>query len=224
MVEFFLCRDSPARVIGSAARLSHTPANGKSNTSTSDELENNIGELLAFVDDNIDCFHFDAVCKHVITLLGSQSRTLCIPSRARQGPTESSLQHEGDSEACLQVSNKICQFLKTLSDRGKIDVFRYEHFPGSPSGSATPVQHYRSFKGCTDREWCTIKLLQAACVQVLNLGHPAVVPDLMVLLSSLSTQQLVPDSYWSQAIALCEEGKRWGDLKVLVQVSQSFCA
>jgi hypothetical protein len=188
------------------------------------ELKESIDDLMTFIDKNGFLFHFDVVCQSVIKHLSDRSR-LC-PDFARNNVSMEDFNHaelrerESVAQAAKRfstVSNNICRFLKYLSDREMIEDFHVE-YRSSSSEDKVPVQNYRSFRDCSDREWRTIKLIQTSCVQLFNLHHVAVVPDIMVLLSSLSTLQIVPYSYWDQAIKLCEEGKKWDDLKVLVQV------
>lgn len=192
--------------------------------------EGNIDNLLTFVTENLDCIHLDTVLKLIITHLSDKTRiklvteNSSVPLSISTQNTDHIVTDDDDeySRFCTTASYSICRFLKNLSANGKIEVFR-DHCQAQDQGQEqehdeTPVQQYRSFKECTDREWRTIKLLQTACVQLLNLKHPAVIPDLLVILSSLSTHQLVPYSYWSQAIQLCADAKKWEDLKVLLQV------
>jgi hypothetical protein len=188
-------------------------------------LEENIENLINLVKQNTDCLNFDTISKHIIILLSDKERIDERVDRALnciQTPrVNENTGQSGDGAAlyasiCSSSAQHICHFLKRLSDSHDIETFR-DHC-GTVEHEELPVQQYRSFKECNDREWRTIKLLQIACVQLLNLKHPAVIPDLLVILSSLSTQQVVPYSYWSQAIQLCSESKKWEDLKVLLQV------
>lgn len=174
-------------------------------------LDANICELLSFVKENSECFHEDTVLKNIIIFLGNKSRY-------RHGDME----HTGDissaeqeSGECLRASQSICRFLRRLSDDGSIDTF---HGNSHRNEEEFPVQHFKSFKECSRLEWRTIVLLQKSCEKILSLSDPAVIPDLMTVLSALSTHQLVPYSFWSQAIELCDKGKKWEEMKVLLQV------
>lgn len=194
--------------------------------------EENIQELMLFVTNNSDCFNLDTICKHIISHLSNKTQidqAIYRIIRNSNHPTpcgnseHTDIIEAGDLYAkyCATASYSICRFLKSLSASGITEVFQ-DHCQAQEEEREQdcPVQHYRSFKECSDREWRSIKLLQTSCVQLFNLKHPAVISDLVVVLSSLSTQQLVPYSYWSQAIQLCTEAKKWEDLKVLLQVDK----
>lgn len=189
--------------------------------------EENINALMTFITENRDCFHFDTISSHVIAHLCKHRNTYNANTFAPLRTSMSGANTDNDAanaeyvRFCTTASYAVCRFLKYLSSNGSIESFR-DHCQSQEEvqeHDETPVQQYRNFKDCSDREWTTITLLQTACVHLFNLKHPAVVPELMVILSSLSTHQLVPYSYWSQAIQLCAQAKKWEELKVFLQVS-----
>ena len=184
------------------------------------KLREGLSELLIFVKVNSDCFCGDFVLKLVLSTLCDKRRA--IHADHSMYPTTDALSceiymNEVYATYCCTITQCVLAVLRLLAERDYIS-FSYSDSDNGAS-DLTPVQKYRNFNDSSDREWRSIRLHQAACIQLFKLNHAIVLSDLVKILSSLSTLQIVPYYYWSQAIKICDESKAWDDLELILQVT-----
>ena len=174
-------------------------------------LRKHMLELVEYVSHNQDCLSLTTISMMVL-------REICDRNNfAARFPLEgspTSPSADEDNSYCLWAADHIHMFLQHLSRDGHIEqLWLQDH-----ACMGTIRMGYQSYHRSSEREWFTMKLLQASIVQLLNLNNPIVMPVLTALVFDLSKLQIVPYSYWSQAIRLCDRGMMWKELTFIFEV------